>query len=87
MRIVSPNHDIDLLNRLAVAVDHDAEPVDLDEAVASFLLSIVSNRRTAGTPAAVLSISRRMEARLAFVKRARKRLNTKREENECEFPF
>ena len=31
--------------------------------------------------------SRRMEARLAFVKRARKRLNTKREENDCEFPF
>ena len=46
-----------LLDRLHVATDRDAEPVDLDEAVASFLLSIVSKRRTADTPAAVLSIS------------------------------
>ena len=56
MQIVSTDNEC-LLNRLAVATDWDAEPSDLDDVLAGFLLSIVSKRRTDGTPAAVLSIS------------------------------
>ena len=41
---------------LAVVVDQDAEPADWDEALADFLLAFVSKRRSAGTPAAELSI-------------------------------
>ena len=45
MQIVSADLDLDLLDRFAVVVDRDAEPVDLDEAVAEFLLRIVEKRK------------------------------------------
>lgn len=44
MRIVGTEHD--LLDRFDVVVDEDADPVDLDQALAEFLLSYV--RSTAG---------------------------------------
>ena len=52
MQVVSAKTDLDLLDQFAVVVDQDAEPVDLDEAVAEFLFKIVSQRRSAGSPAA-----------------------------------
>jgi len=49
--------DPDLLSRFEVVVDHDAEPSDLDEALAEFLLKIVHKRRSAVSPAAELSFN------------------------------
>ena len=49
--------DPDLSDRFLTLVDPDAEPVDLDEVVAEFLLQIVRKRHSAGTPAAEPSIS------------------------------
>ena len=45
MQVVSADPDLDLLDRFEVVVDQDAEPVDLDEALAEFLLRIVEKRR------------------------------------------
>ena len=47
--------DRDLSGRFEVVVDHDAEPADLDEALADFLLRIVSKRCSAETPATELA--------------------------------
>ena len=49
MRIASS--ETDLSDRITVVVDRDAEPADLDEALADFLLRIVSKRCSAGAPA------------------------------------
>ena len=45
MRVVSADHDPDLLDRFEVVVDQDAEPADLDEALTEFLLKIVEKRQ------------------------------------------
>ena len=45
MQVVSADLDLDLLDRFEVVVDQDAEPVDLDEALAGFLLWLVESRR------------------------------------------
>ena len=37
--------DVDLTDRFEIVVDPDAEPVDLDEALAEFLLSYVRSER------------------------------------------
>ena len=42
MRVISS--DLDFADRLHVEVDQTAEPVDLDEAVAKFLLAVVERR-------------------------------------------
>ncbi len=34
-----------LLDRLSIAIDQDADPVDLDDALAEFLLAVVRKRR------------------------------------------
>jgi hypothetical protein len=57
VQVVSAETDLDFLDRFEVVVDSDAEPADLDEALAAFLLEIVSKRHSAGTPAAELSIT------------------------------
>lgn len=41
MQVVSAVSDLDL----TVVVDHDAEPVDIDQAVAKFLLALVVRRQ------------------------------------------
>ena len=51
-KVGSAAHVLDL----AIVVDQDAEPADLDQAVAEFLLKVVSKRRSAGAPDGGLSI-------------------------------
>lgn len=55
--------DLGLLDRFDLVVDADAEPVDLDQVLLDFVERIIERRlsrrkqrRTAGAPAAVLSI-------------------------------
>jgi hypothetical protein len=45
VQVVSADHDPDLLDFFEVVTDQDAEPADLDEALAEFLLRIVENRK------------------------------------------
>ena len=44
MRVISP--DPDYLDRLDFTVDPEAEPVDVDEAVADFLITYVTGETT-----------------------------------------
>lgn len=55
MRVVSADPSLDL----EVVVDHEADPVDVDQAVAKFLLALVrkQSRPSSAPPAAALEFS------------------------------
>jgi hypothetical protein len=52
VQVVSADLDLALLDRFEVVVDHDAEPADLDEALAEFLLTVVHKRHATEASAA-----------------------------------
>ena len=52
MQVASADLDLDLLDRFAVVVDPNAEPVDLDEVLAEFLLKDSFQATISADPAA-----------------------------------
>ena len=68
--MIAPALPSDPLNRIDLVVDQDAEPTDLDEALAEFLLKIVSKRHSAD-PAAGDPIAPMKKARLVCSGRAK----------------